>query len=88
MLINKENPQTFVSYAESKGIYLLRDDLKFIKRCVNGIKNEQIPIILRRYVDEWCLGMQECESVVKRQNEGRKAANFYLRRILDEKRNC
>jgi hypothetical protein len=88
MIINKENPQTLVSYAESKGIYLLRDDIKFIKQCVNGLQNEQIRTILRRYIDEWSLGMQECESVVKRQNEGRKAANKYLREIIDAKRNC
>lgn len=83
MLINKKNPQTLVSYAESKGIYLLRDDLKFIRRMVNGLKSEQIRTILLRYIDDWSNAMALCESVVKMQNEGRKAANENLRRNLE-----
>ncbi len=87
MLLNKDKPQTFVEFAESKGIQLLKDDLVWIKELTKHVPIEQKRTILRRYIDEWCVAMAECERVIKRQNEGRKAANTYLREIINATRN-
>ncbi len=38
--------------------------------------------ILRRYIDEWVLGMQECDNAVKKANAGRFKANTYLREAI------
>jgi hypothetical protein len=71
----------FTDYAESKGILLLRDDITWLRSRLQYVPKTHLPEILKRYVDKWVLGMQECENPVKRQNEGRRAANIYLREL-------
>ncbi len=72
---------TFTDYAASKGLVLLRDDLNFIRGRLQNTPKEQRIAILRRYVDEWCIGVIECENAVKKANAGRFRANTYLREI-------
>lgn len=72
----------FTDYAASKGLVLLRDDLKFIRSRLQDMPKELRIVILRRYIDEWVLGMQECDNAVKKANAGRFKANTYLREAI------
>ena len=71
-------PQSFQDYAASKGIILLKDDVKFIKECLAKIPNERHIAILVDYAERWLSGMSKCDIVARRQNLGRRIANLYL----------
>lgn len=77
---------TFTDYAILKGINLLPDDIKWMRSLVISMPKEQRKAILTRYVEIWCQAMAECKDGVKAQNEGRRAANTWLRGIVDASR--
>lgn len=69
----------FFEYAKLKGLDLLRDDITFLRSRMSSVPiKEQRTVILRRYVELWCDTMSSCDNAVKRQNEGRRAANLWL----------
>ena len=78
---------TFTDYAVTKGLVLLSDDLRFIRGRLHDMPKEQIRVILKRYIEIWCDTMSSCENAIKRQNEGRRVANTYLREETNAKRN-
>lgn len=68
----------FTDYAASKELQLLKDDIKFVRsRLYNVPKNRRRAFMLR-YVELWCIGMDEEESVLRKQSAGRRAANNFL----------
>jgi hypothetical protein len=70
---------TFTDYAKSKGLDLLRDDITFLRSRMSSVPiKEQRTVILRRYVQEWCEGMDNESVSFKKQNKGRFKANTWL----------
>lgn len=69
---------TFIEYCESKNIHLLRDDIRFIRYVLKKLSADRHKSIMRRYCEEWCKGMDECENIAQRDNLGRRRANLYL----------
>ncbi len=76
----------FTEYAKNKNIYLLKDDLRFIQDRIVQLCAKDKMAVLRRYCEEWCKGMSECDIVAQKQNMGRRAANLYLLGLMDAKR--
>ena len=76
-------PSSFQLFAETKGIKLLKDDINFIKRCLNLIPYQDRRKTLEKYAMEWLKGMNSSDIVYRRQNLGRRKANEYLRELVD-----
>jgi len=70
---------SFQDYCFSKGIELLREDIKFIKERINDMPLNARKDVLRRYHEEWLKGMASAKIVYQRQNLGRRMANTYIR---------
>lgn len=68
----------FTDYAASKGLQLLRDDIKFIKGRIQLVDKDLRKTFLRRYVELWCQGMDDEERVQYKQAMGRRRANLWL----------
>ncbi len=68
----------FTGYAASKGLQLLRDDIKFIKGRIQLVDKDLRKTFLRRYVELWCQGMDETVNVQLKQSIGRRMANSWL----------
>ena len=73
---------TFTDYAAKKGIQLLKDDMAWLRGQIDGLPKAEIQELLREYVDVWLASMALCENDVRKQNEGRAAANKFLRERL------
>ena len=69
---------TFLEYCHEKGIKPLNDDLKFIRKLLAYVPDNERRAFLSAYVDEWLLGMGECPKTLLKQNMGRKRANLWL----------
>jgi len=70
---------SFQEFAKHKGIHLLKDDIEFIKQCLNKIPYNARRSILERYSFEWLKGIGSSDIVYQRQNLGRRRANNFLR---------
>ena len=77
------HPQTFHQYATDKGLTLLKDDTIFLKRLVGLIPWNERKVVLSKYVEIWLKEMHSCAIVYKRQNVGRRAANIWIRGLVD-----
>lgn len=73
---------TFIEYCESKNIHLLRDDIRFIRFVLKKLPADRHKSIMRRYCDEWCKGMDECENAIQKENQGRNRANKYINSLV------
>lgn len=73
---------TFVEYCKEKGISPLRDDLRFIKRLLLFVPDNQRRAFLSAYVEEWLLGMGESTIDAQKMNLGRRRANLWLLKEL------
>jgi hypothetical protein len=71
-------PQSFQTFAKLKGIHLLKDDIVFIKKCLQIIPYTQRRKTLEKYADIWLQAMRECDSVILKQNLGRRKSNLWL----------
>lgn len=72
-------PQSFQTFANLKGIHLLRDDIAFIKKCLACIPYNLRKSVLEHYAQEWLKGMGMTDIVYQKQNMGRRMANTYMR---------
>ena len=72
----------FREYCESRGLDILRDDLKFIRVCLRMMPKNYRKSLLLLYVDKWLLGTAGEENVHLKQNSGRLAANSWLREVV------
>lgn len=64
----------FPAYCSKHGIHLLRDDIKFIRKCLNKIPKSNKRAAMLEYITQWHEGMQDTAN----QNKGRYAANQWL----------
>lgn len=70
---------SFKRYCEEKKIAVLKGDLKFIEDNLDRFHPGEFKGILRRYLDEWLLGVAEAgEDSLKAQSLGRRKANLWL----------
>lgn len=69
---------TFSDYAKSKGIELLRDDIKHIKRSLLGYARHTHKAILQQYTEAWLKAMANEPDPIRKQNAGRRAGNALL----------
>jgi hypothetical protein len=76
---------SFQTYAQLKGIELLRDDVKFIKAALAKVPYNSRRSVLERFSEQWLLGMAKCDIVYRRQNLGRRRANIWLREFIDDR---
>ena len=73
---------SFRTHCESLGIKLLRDDIEYIKHCLQPYSKTHYRVILETYVEVWLDAMGKCDIVYQKQNKGRFAANSWLRNVL------
>ena len=73
-----QEAQTFVAYAQSKGLDLTKDDIKFMRQCLGEVSWSERRGIVEKYVSEWLLGMESVKIQHMRQNAGRRRGNLWL----------
>ncbi len=76
------NSESFKKHCADLGIELLRPDVDHLKVLLKRLPKHRWRIFLMRYAREWCAGMAECDSVIKKQNAGRFRANSWAREFL------
>lgn len=70
---------SFERYCKEQKIEVLKGDLKFIDENLNRFRPSEFKPILRRYLDEWLLGVAEAaKDSIKAQSLGRRRANLWL----------
>ena len=71
--------------AEFRGIVLLSFDIEWLGRLLPTIPYDLRDEILITYIDVWSTAMAECDKPIQAMNVGRRAANIYLRELIDER---
>ena len=66
-------------------IELLDFDLKGIGKLIQQIPYDLRRDVMSQYVDVWARAMSECDKPIRAMNVGRRAANIYLRELIDER---
>jgi hypothetical protein len=74
---------TFTQYANQHAIALLRDDITYLKVMVASISRSSRRGVLRRYVAIWVDARNTCADKLKADNIGRRAANIWIRELID-----
>jgi hypothetical protein len=69
--------------AKKHNLQILNDDFRFVGRQLYKMSYDIRKAAVRRYVDEWRLGMQQSPNAVCAQNMGRRRANLYLFELLE-----
>ena len=72
---------TFTEYAAQHKITLLRDDITYIRKHVAGLSPKARRALLSAYVSIWCHSRDNCQNALQADNEGRRAANIYIREL-------
>jgi hypothetical protein len=76
-------PIKFEPYCQSIGIVLLQEDLRYITEALRHIARNEHRSVLKRYTEEWVIGVSECNDRCKEVNAGRYRANIWLRERVD-----
>jgi len=71
--------------AEFRGIVLLSFDMDWLGRLLPNIPYNLRDKTLITYIDVWSSAMSECDKPIQAMNVGRRAANIYLRELIDER---
>lgn len=80
--LSRQRIINFSSYAKEKGLELLHEDRKTIALSTKYLSDQTFGSIMRTYAKIWVETMLEEACCYKKQNEGRRAANAYLRSAL------
>ena len=72
---------TLTDYAAQHHITLLRDDLSYLRSRLESIPKAQRASLLKDYVQVWCHHRDSCNNAIRADNEGRCAANIWLRTV-------
>lgn len=72
------NKMNFIEFAELKGLKMLKDDIRFVRKQLYRIPKPQKRIVMIRYIEEWQKGMVSEIIEHKKQNKGRFRANQWL----------
>jgi hypothetical protein len=75
----------FSEYCKKNNIQLLRDDKKFLVKQVGDLPNNRRIGVLRRFCEEWILGIKNEPITSLKQNSGRFRANSWLLNEFKEK---
>lgn len=62
---------------------MLKEDIKFLKSCLNRISVENRANIAHKYVEIWLKAMNETDKVIAKQNVARRKANIFLRELVE-----
>lgn len=73
----------FRLFCEQQGIELLREDIGFIRDMLSRIPKVTHKSILNRYTCEWLGAFNKCDDMLRKQNEGRREANTWLREYVE-----
>lgn len=76
---------SFKIYCERNGIILLSEDMRYIARYLSYIPADRHKIVMKQYYEEWKAGMELAAMPHRRQNNGRRLANTYLRETVGDK---
>ena len=71
--------------AEFRRIELLNFDIEWLSRFLPNIPYNLRDQTLLIYIDVWSTAMSECDKPIQAMNVGRRAANIYLRELIDER---
>lgn len=71
--------RTFSEYAAAKGCKILKDDFVFLRNKLGNLPASEKNQVLKCYIDVWVKEMSECTSEIRKQNQGRFAANTWIR---------
>ncbi len=71
--------------AEFRNISLLNFDIEWIAQLLPSIPYNLRDKTLLTYIDVWSTAMSECDKPIQAMNVGRRAANIYLRELIDER---
>jgi len=74
---------TVKPYFETQGIYLLRDDLQFIEKCLAKIPEDRHRLVMRDYFKIWRAENLLSFGVQPGAYSGRFEANSYLRNTCE-----
>ena len=64
---------------------LSKADILFIEKLLKFISYDKRHIVMKTYIDVWHKAMAECIRPIAAMNVGRRAANTYLRDLIDER---
>lgn len=68
-----------------KNIELINYDTQWIMKLLVNIPYDLREKTLQTYIDVWATAMSECDRPIAAMNVGRRAANIYLRELIDER---
>lgn len=70
---------------KAKNIDLINYDTQWIMQLLANIPYDLREKTLKTYIDVWSSAMSECDRPIAAMNVGRRAANIYLRELIDER---
>lgn len=76
----------FQDYAKQKNMRILKDDMKFIEKCLRKLPQNEQREVMRAYCTIWNAEVAGKNLNVPKQNYGRFKANCYLRDLVEKKR--
>jgi len=71
----------FKDFCHQNDIKVLRDDFVFLKRTIRAIPEEKRAEVMHEYTRIWIQVKLACCDKVRAQNEGRRAANNWIREL-------
>ena len=70
----------FVKFCKKANIDLLDEDAAYVNRWVSIIPPDEVKAVLSAYLLEWRKGMGDELCALKKQGNGRRAANIWLQK--------
>lgn len=86
MPYHRRNIDQLRTYLEVSGLAPMQDDLRFLVACLERIPFDAHDWAVGRYAMAWQQAMAGAEVEHLRHNSGRRAANSWLRSVLERKR--
>lgn len=74
-----------VKLCEENDVEFIHGDLEYLHKSLMRIPYDLRRPVIHQYIDVWSTAMAECEQPIKAMNVGRRAANTYLRELIDER---
>lgn len=75
---------TFKPWADANNIKLTKDDIFHIQRRIGHFSRIEQRNILKLYVNEWRIGVSECNDEIRKMNAGRARANNWMRENFEK----
>jgi hypothetical protein len=78
-------PEYIENLCADNQIDFIKGDLQFLHQSLTRIPYDLRRSIIHQYIDAWSTAMSECDRPIAAMNVGRRAANIYLRELIDER---